>query len=95
MRLNFFSLICVRVKGLLIRDPPFFHPWVPGEGAESCDRCVGVPHTARDTRAAGQRVGDQAYLCFGKVLMIERRTCVKSLKYGRRVRSGSSFAQSR
>ena len=42
MRLNFFSS-CVRVKGLLIRDPPFFHLWVLGEAAVSFQRWN--PHT--------------------------------------------------
>ena len=72
MRLNFFSLICVRVKG--IRDPPFFHH----EGTESAIGVFNCFHTARDTDQPVGEVGDQAYLCAPLMIVA---TCVKSLKY--------------
>ena len=50
------SLICVRVKGLLKSGPPFLVPLVLGEGVGSCDPCVDIPWTMRDTRVSiGQR----------------------------------------
>ena len=75
MRLNFFSLICVRVKGLLIRGTPFFSStdiWVKELG-----HAIGVLvlyHTARDTRGSADRRNEKSSVSvrYRKALMMER-----------------------